>query len=167
MNTLLSEKPQVKFKTLSSKMQLAIIVVSMAFLGLISYLLMVPVQKTLLGGNYTIFGFLMGMLTGKINPTDSTNFELIKSILFYLIIAFVISTVDTIISIVVIIIATINKDYPAPHNKTNWLTGLWGAFIFMQAPTGIPSAFIYWYYIARVKKKNLQQKPAEPGGKNV
>ena len=167
MNKLLPEKPQVKFKMLSPKMQITIIIVSMAFLGLLSYLLMSPIQKTLLGGNYTVFGFLTGIFTGKINPTDPKSFELIKNILFYLIIAFIISTVDTLISIIVIIIATINKDYPAPHNKTNWLTGLWGAFIFMQAPTGLPSAFIYWYYIARVKKKNLQQKPAEPGGKNV
>ena len=157
-NNLLSlfKEHNLKFKDLLPKQQIFIIIISMMAISILSWIIMAPVQKNIFGNINSIY-LLQNILSGDININNPSVQIILKNLFVNLFVIFLISTIDMIINIVVLIASTKNKNYPPGRNKTNWLIGLWSAFLFITAPTGIPSAIIYWYYIVRPNKKLIKE----------
>ena len=144
---------QIKWSLLDNKYKIIIVVVSLLFVGLFTSLLSGYLIKSFLWNGQNQ-GIILQSLNGTIDSSDPALLNQLVEMIVVLSVILVLLLVDTGINIWVLIAASSRKEYPSPHNRSTWLAGLWTAFFGIQAPTGIPSAFLYWWFIIRNSKND-------------
>jgi hypothetical protein len=150
METLSSRRNYVRgFSALPRSARIAIVVSTLLILAGLGFMLKMELNQYVLGN-----GFLRPLLdvaNGRTDEIPQLTPQLLN-ILLWLLLLLVISIADTIVNIAVLVLATRRKLYPPAQDRTVWLVGLWTAFIVVQLPTGIPSALLYWWFVARPAK---------------
>lgn len=136
---------------LPTRVRVTVVVLSVAALALLSTLLMLPARE--LGMERWLPTVLAAYRNPEAFASDPAMVRDYLGMMAWLSLAAFLMLVDGALNLATCVLATARKDYPAGRDRSSWIAGLWAAFLLIQLPTGLASALVYWWFVARPARR--------------